>query len=287
MWISFSDLKKLKLKARDGEFGKVTDLFFDDRHWKVRFIVVSCGDWLEKKEVLISPLAIQRFDFENRILEVNCTKSEINMSPDIETHPVVSQLHEAEYFDAYGWPPRWEGVGVWAMGPYGLRAGNRTVRSTVNGTVENQDAPVKPNVTDVHLRSERELKGYRVEAHHEQCGQVKEFLFDDKQWVIHYLILKTRNWIPSHSVLIFRDWIKEIDWRTRKLKVDRSKDEIRKAPQFEYGARQVALSRNDERKIFHHFGETPYWEKEGVGLSVQRFQSSDDLPADSDVEKQR
>ena len=35
-----------RIRAIDGEFGKVQDVYFDDQAWIVRYLVIQTGDWL-------------------------------------------------------------------------------------------------------------------------------------------------------------------------------------------------------------------------------------------------
>ena len=51
---SFQGLRGRPLQARDGEIGKIVQMYFDDETWVVRYIVVRAG-WLLGREVLIAP----------------------------------------------------------------------------------------------------------------------------------------------------------------------------------------------------------------------------------------
>ena len=55
---SMNDLKGYTIGATDGEIGHVTDFFFDDQRWTVRFLVVETGSWLLSRKVLISPFSL-------------------------------------------------------------------------------------------------------------------------------------------------------------------------------------------------------------------------------------
>ncbi len=49
-------LKGYKLHSLDGEIGKVTEFYFDDKHWTIRYLVADSGTWLTGRQVLISPV---------------------------------------------------------------------------------------------------------------------------------------------------------------------------------------------------------------------------------------
>ncbi|MEP7246109.1 MAG: PRC-barrel domain-containing protein [Gammaproteobacteria bacterium] len=46
MTVRVTALKGSRVRASDGEIGKVTDVYFDDEDWVVRYLVVDTGDWL-------------------------------------------------------------------------------------------------------------------------------------------------------------------------------------------------------------------------------------------------
>jgi len=48
-----------ELRATDGEIGKITDFYFEDQNWAVRYVVVDTGTWLSGRLVLISPMLSQ------------------------------------------------------------------------------------------------------------------------------------------------------------------------------------------------------------------------------------
>ena len=50
-----SPLKGFAIEATDGRLGTVVDFLFDDASWKLRWLVVDCGTWLEGRKVLIHP----------------------------------------------------------------------------------------------------------------------------------------------------------------------------------------------------------------------------------------
>ena len=57
-----SALKGFSIMATDGRLGTTVDFLFDDRNWKVRWLVVECGTWLQGRKVLIHPSSISCMD---------------------------------------------------------------------------------------------------------------------------------------------------------------------------------------------------------------------------------
>ena len=52
------------------------------------------------------------------------------------------------------------------------------------------------------LRSMTDLQDYAIRATDGTIGHVKDFYFDDKAWVIRYLVVDTGAWLSSRKVLI-------------------------------------------------------------------------------------
>ncbi len=103
------ELKTYSLQARDGEIGKVQEVYFDDAQWSVRYLVVRTGGWLLGREVLISPAAITGLDEENQRISVDLTCEMVEKSPPVESKKPVSRHYEAAYHRYYGWEPYWAG----------------------------------------------------------------------------------------------------------------------------------------------------------------------------------
>ncbi|HZV92933.1 MAG TPA: PRC-barrel domain-containing protein, partial [Caldimonas sp.] len=86
---SIKDLEEYAVGATDGTIGHVKDLYFDDQAWVVRYFVVDTGAWLTGRKVLVSPIAIERSDWAERVLHVRMTKEQVKNSPDIDTDKPV------------------------------------------------------------------------------------------------------------------------------------------------------------------------------------------------------
>ena len=98
------DLSGYTLGARDGEIGKVKEFFFDDQSWTVRYLVADTGGWLNGREVLISPYALDPADEGRKVIPVDLTKTQIEKSPSLVSAQPVSRQYESDYYSYYGWP---------------------------------------------------------------------------------------------------------------------------------------------------------------------------------------
>jgi hypothetical protein len=62
------------------------------------------------------------------------------------------------------------------------------------------------------LRSEREVTGYHIHASDGEIGQVADFLIEDGDWSIHYLILDMGGWWPGKTVLVSPRSVLKTNW---------------------------------------------------------------------------
>jgi len=71
------DLKGFAIGAIDGDIGEASDFIFDDKNWTVRYLVADTNRWLPGRKVLISPIVIDRADWDGKRLPVPLTQEQI------------------------------------------------------------------------------------------------------------------------------------------------------------------------------------------------------------------
>lgn len=94
------------------------------------------------------------------------------------------------------------------------------------------------------LRSAHELKNYTLQATDGEIGNCVDFLFDEENWDIHFMVADTGTWLKEEKVLIGPDFLESPDWSSKKLPVDLSRLEIKGAPKISEN-----LDENDGMKI--------------------------------------
>ena len=228
MFYRLEQLFGLPIEASDGELGSISDVYFDDHYWTVRYLVVDTGVWMAGRQVLISPISVASIDWRERRARVSLTKQQIEASPPIETDKPVSRQREAAIFDYYGYPYYWGGPSSWGTTP------NPVSRATsaphVFGALSEDFALALPG--DPRLRSCKEVIGYRLQATDDSIGSLEDFLVDDVSWAMRYLVVATRNGSPDGHVVIPPEWIEEVDWEEETVKVNVSRQTMQNAPEF-------------------------------------------------------
>ena len=244
------ELRDYRLGARDGELGHLKDFYFDDQTWTVRYLVADTGDWLPHRKVLLSPFAVTGLhETPHKAVEFNLTKKQIEESPSIEAHKTVSRQYEERYFQYYRLPYYWPGPSPW--GPLDLPGPDVS-------PVLPPEPPGSPPAEseDSHLRSINEVSGYRIQALDEAFGHIEQFILDDENWAIRYLVADTGNWWAGKRVLLAPSWISWVSWSEARVYVDLDRETVRRGPEYDLSA---PLTRKYEQELFEHYNREPYW----------------------------
>lgn len=243
MLLRFEQLSKYRIEAIDGPIGHVNSFLFDDQRWIIRYLVVSTGTWLTGREVLIAPSALGKPEADG--LPVKLTRDQIRNSPDILTHKPVSRQEEIDLYQYYGWAPYWDAHYDPLAAPY--------------IPVIEPSIPEKPadETADPHLRSTKKVIGYKIHAQDGQIGHVEDFLIDDENWIIRYLIVDTRDWLPGKKVLLPPDWIKEISWSVSEVAVNVRKETVKDSPEYNP---KFPPDREYEARLYDYYGWSKYWQ---------------------------
>lgn len=237
------ELTGYRIAARDGDIGRAHDVFFDDQEWTVRYLVVDTGHWLPGRRVLLTPEAVGPIDWNEHHVPVSLTREQIEKSPPVDADKPVSRQQEIELHRYFAWTPYW-GAGM--MGPYTEPAG-LAVPPTAGEEIEQGDA---------HLRSARHVKGYHIAAADGDIGHIDDFILEEENWIIRYVVADTRNWLPGKKVLVSPWWFKAIGWAERKVATDLKQEDIRKGPHYDPSQ---PVNREYEERLYDFHGRPKYW----------------------------
>lgn len=111
------------------------------------------------------------------------------------------------------------------------------------------------------LRSVKHLHGYRLDAVDGQIGHVKEFYFDDKAWVVRYLVVDTGSWLPGRRVLISPYALGSIYHCGKLLEVKLTREKVRNSPGIET---DLPIARRHEEDYYRYYDWPVYWGGPGI-----------------------
>ena len=106
------------------------------------------------------------------------------------------------------------------------------------------------------ILSIKELTSYTIEAKDGSVGQVESFLFDDQRWVLRYLVVDTKIWLPGRKVLIPTSNLEKPDAPTKAFPVDLTKEQVKNSPDIDTAK---PVHRQHEIELYQHYNWFPYW----------------------------
>jgi hypothetical protein len=274
------DLTRCSVHATDGAIGQLTDAYFDDDEWAVRYLVIDTGMWLGW-HALIGPRSIASVDWDRRVVTLSLTRDEVERSPRADLQHPLSRLYETEFYTHFGYPPYWDAPPTWGMGPVSPDlTRDATIAAVRAREIAAQATPAAPAVepappsglasspatdspdaspdaaaseqrvesaADSHVRSWREVNGYHISASDGEIGHVDDALIDDVNWLIRFIVIDTSNWIGGTSVLVPRRALGQVDWANGTLAVNLSREQVRHSPRADEAHLTGALEEEIEK----------------------------------------
>ena len=106
------------------------------------------------------------------------------------------------------------------------------------------------------LRCLSGLTAYRISAVDGEIGKVKDFFFDDAEWVVRYFVVDAGSWLNRNRVLIPPALVHQPEWEGRILPVSLTVEQVKNSPDVDT---DKPVSRQHELAIAATVGLAPYW----------------------------
>lgn len=220
----------------DGALGRLDDVYYDDHHWTIRYLVVG-GIGEQGIDRLVSPNAVTHIGDESRQIALDLEREQVLEAPDIGAHLPVSLQAEQGYFDFFGWPYYWQGPyawGAWAV-PVAFAPAPPS-GALLAPRIEAQRSADEAVDVPHHLRSSDETLGYHIQALDGEIGHVEDFLFDDDSWYLASLVVDTSNWWFGKKVAVPSAEFTKVDWEARIILVDETREQVKQNLEFDEDA---------------------------------------------------
>jgi len=115
------------------------------------------------------------------------------------------------------------------------------------------------------LRTIKQIQGDKLGATDGEIGHVKDFYFDDVEWVVRYVVADTGSWMPGRLVLISPHALGRLYQGGRVLLVNLTRQQIENSPSI---AAHKPVSRQYEEDYHRYYGWPYYWQGGGLwGMS--------------------
>ena len=181
----------------------------------------------------------------------------------------IGVVHEF-LFDAEFWVVRYIGVrvGDWLTGdkilvpPAAVKEINWDLPKVFLSLRKSQLK--KSHVPDPNLFSTREMIEYRIDALNGEVGHVGDFIADEDDWTIYYLVVVLDEIIPeeesSRDVLISTEWVRKSAKEEERVYIDLDREMVLNSPEYDPS---VPLDREYELALYDHYGRPRYWDQGG------------------------
>lgn len=110
-----------------------------------------------------------------------------------------------------------------------------------------------------------DLEGYSIAAKDGDKGTVKNFLFDENNWVIRYMEADLGNFFSGKQVLIPYAFLQAPDWEGEHFHVELSKEEIENSPLI---TAELPVSRKYEEELHTYYTADYYWMNTSVAPMI-------------------
>jgi hypothetical protein len=141
----------------------------------------------------------------------------------------------------------WIGADIWGM---------HASPTPLYAEMKKEFAEADPETVNPHLRSAGEVINYHIQAQDGEIGHVEDFIVDDLYWIIRYMVVDTRNWLPGRKVIVSPKWIQSVNWMNRQVTVSFSVDAVKESPPYDPS---IPINRNYELQLFDFYGRPKYW----------------------------
>ncbi|SFS65216.1 PRC-barrel domain-containing protein [Marininema halotolerans] len=235
MLVSVKGIGGTTVSGVDGEIGKVDGFWIDNDTWTMRYLVVDVGSLFHRQRVLISPIAIDKVDWEQQQVILTLTEEQVKNSPEVDADQPFTRRTEKDLHHHYGWPIYWGGTGLWGGGmiPGDLLNPTAAVEGERKTSHPNDFDYMDKELDDSKLLTVHAMIGYTLKTHDGELGQVHDFIIDDHSWSIQYLVVDAGNWLSSKKVMIDKTSIVKVSVEDAYIHVDLVKDNVKGSPEFD------------------------------------------------------
>ena len=103
---------------------------------------------------------------------------------------------------------------------------------------ESEAAPAEMEYTpppnaDTHLRSSAEVEHYAIHTADKEIGKVVDYIIDDQDWKIYYLVVDCGGWFDSRKVLLSTNDITSVNWDNQVVLARISSSQIKNSPEYD------------------------------------------------------
>jgi hypothetical protein len=100
------------------------------------------------------------------------------------------------------------------------------------------------------------IKGFSIEATDGTIGSVSDFLFEDSNWTVRWVVVDTGTWLSGRKVLLTPRQVADADAKQRHFRVNLTKQQVKDSPDIDT---EQPVSRQMESDVYGYYNADPYW----------------------------
>ncbi|MDQ8179240.1 PRC-barrel domain-containing protein [Pelagicoccus sp. SDUM812005] len=226
------DLFGYPVMATDGKAGKVKDILFGDRHWRVRYLDVETRvgfrlnlrylseekteeDQVTRRLIEAKDLGVPKLGLDGREIPTRLSVEEVSKCEGFGAHLPAEEKYEMEFRRFFRHAIYDERPFFGSLGYAGYMPPVTAYDHTEEEIRNHLDR--MGEIAGEHLHSARSVIGYHAVGKNETLGMVGDLILDMENWRIAYLVLDTRHGIPSRKYLVDMESVTRLDWSSSSL----------------------------------------------------------------------
>lgn len=239
----------LPINALDGKIGSLKSLHFDDRTWKVRYLVAKLGSLLDTKDVLILTAETNELSWVDQCIKVDLSKEQVkNALPFGKDLPVSYQkawIKQKNFETLYMVDP-WNGniLPMWFPDTNSIDL-------------------LLDDMVSTNLRTTEVVDDYKVVCNEDKkvIAEVKDFILDDDDWTIRYLVIDTNGIYTDGDVLVSTYHVEGFSSDDKEILIDLDKEQLKDCPKYKP---HELVNRDYVLEYYDYEGKLVKRSKEGV-----------------------
>jgi uncharacterized protein YrrD len=100
------------------------------------------------------------------------------------------------------------------------------------------------------------MKGYAIAGSDGHLGAVNDFLFDDTNWQVRWMVVDTGHWFPGRKVLLPIESLGRPEPVHRRFPVKLTMRQVKQSPDVNL---DLPVSRQAETNVYDYYSWEPYW----------------------------
>jgi sporulation protein YlmC with PRC-barrel domain len=214
---SLKELLSYKVKEINAEIGIVEDFVFDEKHWKIRYLEIDMGIGFTGEKLLVGKDLLKKPNWGKKYFSISVTMNQLKKAPKLKKYLVFTREKENMLNEYYGTPSYW----------------NYTYVPQNEMKFYDQKKIIDEKI-DSELISFNEFLDFEIVEENKVIAHCLDVLIDDVEWEIKSLIVTiTGNiQIKMKEVMLPIDWIEKINYKNRKIFINKDKGFIKNAPTY-------------------------------------------------------